>query len=109
MSIALGEQATGQIETVRYEKLLYFYCALKDLQQKCEEGSTTFGSEADLDSRLLSSVSETLAQTIIADEQSTVSKICFATLARETRRRPGPVSKILHATYLKTGSKREVI
>lgn len=62
-----------------------------------------------MDTRLLTSVSETLAQTIIDDEQSTVSKICFATLARETRRRPGPVSEILHATYLKTGSKLEVI
>ena len=99
----------GQIETVRYEKLLYFYCALKDLQSKSEDGSTTFGVESDLDSRLLSSISETLASTILADDQSTMSKICFATLAREANRRPKPVSEILHATYLKTGSNQEVI
>jgi hypothetical protein len=25
-----------KVETVRFEKLLYFYCALKDLKEKCE-------------------------------------------------------------------------
>ena len=34
-----------QIYKVRFEKILYLYCALKDLQGKCEQGQTTFASE----------------------------------------------------------------
>ena len=112
MEILLASpQVEGQIETVRYEKLLYLYCALKDLQSKCEEAglNSTFGVESDLDQRLLTSISGTLAQKIIANDQSTVSKICFAALARETKRKPQQVSQILHASYLSTGSKLEVI
>lgn len=105
-----------QIELVHYEKLLYLYCAVRDLEKKIlgEKASdstpASLGRETGLNERILKSVAETLAAKILSGDQSTMPKICFATLAREAKRKPCEVSRILHEVYITTALSRiEVI
>jgi len=51
----------GQTEAVRFEKLLYFYCALNDLRNKQVKKS---GECSDLDQTVLEGVTQILAAKI---------------------------------------------
>lgn len=88
-------QTEGQFQTIRFEKILYYYCALKDLQAKSSSETTTTFAVCDFDSLLLKSVASTLASKVVAEDSSEVPKLCFAALTREFNRRHEYVSTLL--------------
>ena len=98
-----------KIETVRFEKILFFYCALKDLQARLDIGGTAFASAPGFEKTLILTIAKLLARMIISDDQSSVSKICFGALVREAKRRPDFVADILREAYEQTGSSPAVI
>ena len=65
---AIETDATSldKVEAVRFEKLLYFYCALKDLQEKSASDKTFFShTESTLDTDVITFIASTSADLIL--------------------------------------------
>ena len=85
---------------MRFEKILYFYCAMNDLIDRCTDGKAALKLNGEeLDETVLRQVSQILAAKLAAGEDSPVAKVCFATLTRESKRQPENVNKVLHEAY----------
>ena len=57
----------------------------------------------ELDSKVLRRVAEILASKLIAGDESSIVKMCFATLTRESKRKSDEISTILHSIYEQGG------
>jgi len=65
--------------------------------------------DSDFDKTVLSSIASILAKKLIDQDESSVSKICFAALSREARRRPQYVADILHEVYIENNQSRTLL
>lgn len=100
IAIALNEGEAWTLEqtaSVRFEKVLYFFCAVQDLQQAADQWLVF------QDTPMLKHVAQCLVVALRSDGISaqTAVKQCFATLTRESKRKGGlaTTSALLREAY----------
>jgi len=90
-NLELDSQSTWEADSlVKYEKTLYFYCALIDLKHK--QGPSVF-APCEFQSRVLFRVVEVMHHDRLARQAK--FKMCFATLARQAEASPDVCSDAL--------------